>query len=308
MPSSHRAASGYTGRFAPSPSGPLHAGSLVAAMASYLDARSHGGLWLLRIEDIDTQRIAPGSDRIIMQQLQALGMLWDGAPVWQSQRAAAYQSAFQALQAQGLVYGCACTRKDIDQALAAQSSGHNPDSPSTPAEGLHERPYPGTCRAGLAPGRQARAWRFRTAPGIESFIDRWLGPQRQDVQHDVGDFILKRADGLWAYQLAVVVDDGAQDISDIVRGTDLLDSTARQQMLARRLGIAYPRVMHVPLVLDAAGRKLSKQNHAPALDCHRPVETLNAAWTQLGFQALPATDPESFWRAALPLWAARFRL
>ncbi len=275
----------YTGRFAPSPSGPLHAGSLVTAMASYLDARAHRGRWLLRIEDIDTPRVAAGADRLIMGQLQALGMPWDEAPVWQSHRYAAYQAAFDMLAAQGLIYGCSCTRKE----LFAQT-------------------YPGTCRNGLPPGRIARAWRFRVSTGIEQFDDRWLGAQEQDVEHEVGDFILKRADGLWAYQLAVVVDDTEQGISDIVRGTDLLTSTARQQMLARHLGRPYPRVMHVPLVIDAHGRKLSKQNHAAAMDCTHPLATLNTAWRHLGFDALAAPDTQAFWVTAQYRWAARFSI
>ncbi|SHH71938.1 tRNA glutamyl-Q(34) synthetase GluQRS [Pollutimonas bauzanensis] len=273
----------YRGRFAPSPSGPLHDGSLLAAMASFLDARAHEGQWLLRMEDIDAPRVIPGADRVIMGQLQALGMQWDDAPVWQSQRMKLYQAAFDALAAQNLVYGCACTRQELSWGA-----------------------YPGTCRAGLLPGRQARSWRFKVPPGTEYFHDRWQGPQRQDVAAEVGDFIVKRADGLWAYQMVVVVDDGEQGITDIVRGTDLLDSTARQRILARRLNISYPRVMHVPLLLDEAGRKLSKQNHAMALDLVNPVRTLNKAWQALGFQALPETGLEAFWRAAQGQWARRF--
>ncbi|NLC35707.1 MAG: tRNA glutamyl-Q(34) synthetase GluQRS, partial [Alcaligenaceae bacterium] len=197
-----RNTSGYRGRFAPSPSGPLHNGSLLAAMASYLDARAHGGQWLLRIEDIDTPRVVTGADTFIMRQLQALGMHWDAPPVWQSQRLPLYQKAFQRLQAQGCVYGCACTRRMLD-------SG----------------PYPGTCRNGLPAGQQARSWRLLVPEGTEYFTDRWQGPQSQDIARETGDFILRRADGLWAYQFVVVVDDGQQGISHIVRGTDLLDST-----------------------------------------------------------------------------------
>jgi glutamyl-Q tRNA(Asp) synthetase len=329
----------YTGRFAPSPSGPLHAGSLVAAMASYLDARAHQGRWLLRIEDIDTPRVVPGADRLIMGQLQALGMQWDEAVVWQSHRHAAYQAAFDALATQGLVYGCACTRKELFAGIYRGGGGEEmePMASMAPTRGaatgaatkdmpvIHVAaplvganagvdtdtavaPYPGTCRNGLPPGRTARAWRFRVSTGIERFDDRWLGAQQQDVEREVGDFILKRADGLWAYQLAVVVDDTEQGVSDIVRGTDLLSSTARQQMLARHLGRAFPRVMHVPLVIDAQGRKLSKQNHAPALDCTRPLVMLNAAWQQLGFEAVAVPDTQAFWAAAQGRWAARFSI
>lgn len=275
----------YKGRFAPSPSGPLHDGSLLAAMASFLDAKAHGGQWLLRIEDIDTPRVVPGADRTIMGQLQALGMQWDGEPVWQSRRLKLYQRAFDTLDAQSLVYGCACTRQEL--AIGA---------------------YPGTCRNGLPEGRQARAWRFKVPPGIEHFDDRWQGPQQQDVATEVGDFIIKRADGLWAYQLVVVVDDGDQGITDIVRGTDLLDSTARQQILARCLHIPYPRVLHVPLLLDDAGRKLSKQNHATALNLTQPLSTLNKAWQALGFEPLTDTSVPSFWQTAQSRWAARFKL
>ena len=272
----------YRGRFAPSPSGPLHDGSLVAAMASYLDARAHGGKWLLRIEDIDTPRVVDGADHYIMQQLQTLGMHWDEPPVWQSGRLSLYQAAFEQLKAGGHVYGCACTRRML-------TGG----------------PYPGTCRNGLGEGVQPRAWRLKVPPGRRSFIDRWQGPQSQDVATEVGDFILRRADGLWAYQFVVVVDDGLQEITDVVRGVDLLDSTARQQALAELLGQVPPRVMHVPLIRDESGRKLSKQNHAPELDLSSPVRTLQRAWQALGFESFPAADIDEFWRKAVPHWAAR---
>lgn len=276
----------YRGRFAPSPSGPLHNGSLLAAMASFLDARVHRGQWLLRMEDIDTPRVVPGADRVIMNQLTKLGMHWDEEIVWQSQRLALYQAAFVSLADRDLVYGCACTRQEL------------------PAEG----PYPGTCSRGLPPGRRARAWRFRVEPGIEHFQDRWQGPQQQDVTAQTGDFIIKRADGLWAYQMVVVVDDGEQGITHIVRGHDLLDSTARQRMLARQLGIAYPEVMHVPLLRDGAGRKLSKQNHAAAMDLSHPLLTLGRAWQALGFDTLQAGSVEAFWTRAQEQWAHRYGL
>lgn len=278
-------ASMYRGRFAPSPSGPLHDGSLLAAMASYLDARAHRGKWLLRIEDIDTPRVVDGADACIMNQLQSLGMFWDETPVWQSARLPLYQNAFAQLQAQGAVYGCACTRRQL-------TGG----------------PYPGTCRNGLPEGQAARAWRLRVPDGpegSEAFTDRWQGPQSQNVGEEVGDFILRRADGLWAYQFVVVVDDGLQGITDIVRGVDLLDSTARQRILARLLGHTPPRVMHVPLLYDSEGRKLSKQNHAPALALDRPLDTLFKAWERLGFSRFPADNPDTFWARALPVWAAR---
>lgn len=279
-----RSTPAYRGRFAPSPSGPLHNGSLLAAMASFLDARVHHGQWLLRIEDIDGPRVVPGADTTIMHQLRVLGMHWDGEPVWQSRRLGLHQAAFDALLAKGEVYGCACTRQEL------------------PPDG----PYPGTCSHGLPPGRSVRAWRFRVPHGIEHFHDRWYGPQQQDVAAVTGDFIVKRADGLWAYQMAVVVDDGEQGITHIVRGADLLDSTARQRVLARHLGIEYPSVMHVPLLCDARGRKLSKQNHAAAMDIARPLTTLNKAWEALGFEALAVNDISAFWQTAMERWAARY--
>lgn len=273
----------YRGRFAPSPSGPLHDGSLVAAMASYLDARAHGGIWLLRIEDIDTPRIIRGADQFIMQQLHSLGMHWDEEPVWQSARHDLYDMAFRRLADAGLVYGCACTRRML-------SGG----------------PYPGTCRQGLRAGQTPRAWRLRVPTGIAHFIDRWQGPQSQDIAREVGDFILRRADGLWAYQFVVVVDDGLQGITDIVRGADLLDSTARQHLLAGYLGYPSPRMLHVPLLLDDRGLKLSKQNHAPALDPSNPLRTLERAWCTLGFTRLDAPDIDTFWARAVPIWANRY--
>ncbi|MBC7204372.1 MAG: tRNA glutamyl-Q(34) synthetase GluQRS [Pusillimonas sp.] len=254
-------------------------------MAGYLDARSKKGQWLLRIEDIDTPRVVPEADRTIMGQLEALGMHWDGEPVWQSQRLVHYETAFQYLLEHKRVYPCGCTRQEVGRG-----------------------PYPGTCRKGLPPGRKARAWRFRVPPGVVHFHDRWLGPQKQDVSPETGDFIIKRADGLWAYQLVVVVDDAWQRITDIVRGADLLSSTGRQIQLAHALGHDYPRVMHVPLVLDEFGQKLSKQNHAQPFDCAQPVATLNRAWQRLGFEPLVSINTaQAFWQRAIPLWASRFQ-
>lgn len=289
----------YRGRFAPSPSGPLHAGSLVAALASWLDARAHRGQWLLRIEDIDTPRIQAGASETIMAQLPALGLHWDGDILWQSQRDAAYRQAFAILMSQTLIYGCGCTRREIaDSALRGQSGTLS-----------DERPYSGICRQGLAPGRQARAWRLTVPAGIERFEDRWLGAQSQDVAHAVGDFVLKRADGLWAYQLAVVVDDSAQGVTYVVRGQDLLSSTARQRVLARLLGLPQVRVMHVPLRLDpATGLKLSKQNAAPAIDTSQPLSALMDAWQALGFASFDANTPDAFLSQATAYWATRFKI
>jgi glutamyl-Q tRNA(Asp) synthetase len=293
----------YVGRFAPSPSGPLHAGSLVAALASYLDARAHHGLWKIRIEDVDRPRTVVGADRFILRQLDTLGLQGDGEIIWQSQRDALYQQAFDALARRGLVYGCACTRREIALASEAMETALPVDGDRSDSE----RPYAGTCRPGLAPGRIPRAWRLRVPQAVETFHDRWLGPQQQDVERAVGDFVLKRADGLWAYQLAVVVDDAAQGVTDIVRGADLLSSTARQRVLARLLGVHLPRVMHVPLVVDAvSGLKLSKQNHAAALDLAQPLQTLAQAWRALGFQPLAAASVQQFLGEATAHWARRF--
>ena len=275
----------YVGRFAPSPTGPLHAGSLVAALASWLDARAHErGRWLLRIEDVDTPRCVPGADEFIQQQLATLGLLPDEPPVWQSHRGGLYAAALARLQAAGRAYPCACSRRDIDAALAAAGVRH---------ERHGERVYPGTCRQGLA-GRPARAWRALTAgAGRIDWVDRRLGLQSQDLEAEVGDFVLKRADGLWAYQLAVVVDDADQGITDIVRGEDLADNTPRQIWLQRLLGLPTPRYLHTPLVLAADGQKLSKQNGAAALDLAEPLQTLRTAAGRLGLRLEAATLPEA---------------
>lgn len=265
-------ASRYRGRFAPSPTGPLHAGSLVAALASWLDARAHGGQWLVRMEDVDTPRCIAGADQHLLQQLAACGLHPDQPPVWQSQRSALYQAALEKLLEKSLAYPCACSRKDIETALAHQGM-------AKPRNG--ELVYPGTCRTGLQ-GRAARAWRLRTSAALVPWTDRRLGPQVQDVHTEVGDFVLRRADGLWAYQLAVVVDDAAQGITHVVRGEDLADNTARQILLQRALDLPTPIYMHTPLVLGANGEKLSKQNGAAALNLSQPLATLNDAAHALG--------------------------
>jgi glutamyl-Q tRNA(Asp) synthetase len=256
----------------------LHAGSLVAALASWLDARAHGGTWLVRIEDVDTPRCVPGADTLILQQLAACGLVSDEPVVWQSQRGALYQAALDQLIKQGRAYPCACSRKDIETALAAQGVAR---------ERHHAAVYPGTCRPerGGLQGRPARAWRFRVPDGAEATVhwtDRRLGQQVQDVATEVGDFVLKRADGLWAYQLAVVVDDGAQRITHVVRGQDLTDNTPRQLLLQRALGLPTPAYLHTPLVLSPNGEKLSKQNGAQPLDLSDPLAALNAAAGVLG--------------------------
>jgi glutamyl-Q tRNA(Asp) synthetase len=265
----------YIGRFAPSPTGPLHVGSLVAALASWLDARAHGGQWLVRVEDVDTPRCIAGADQRIIQQLATCGLVPDAPVMWQSQRSGAYHAALDALIAKGWAYPCGCSRKEIEDAQALM--GHTRERHTAAV-------YPGTCRDGLN-GKAARAWRLNVQRVIDdlqlttplTWQDRLLGPQQQDVAKDVGDFVLRRADGLWAYQLAVVVDDAAQGITHIVRGEDLTDNTARQIVLQRALGLPTPSYMHTPLVLGENGEKLSKQNGAEALDLSDPLAPLNQA-------------------------------
>ena len=308
---------GYIGRFAPSPTGPLHAGSLVAALASWLDARAHGGRWLVRIEDVDTPRCIPGAAEQMLAQLAACGLRPDAPPLWQSTRNAAYQGALQMLLAAGRAYPCGCTRHDVDLALAAQGQPH---------ERFAERIYPGTCRDGLH-GKPARAVRLRVNPRIDpqtdrrtgqdradtpiTWHDRRLGPQQQHLATAVGDFVLRRADGCWAYQLAVVVDDAAQGITDVVRGQDLADNTARQIHLQRCLGLALPRYLHTPLVLGPDGHKLSKQNGARAIDTADPAAALAAlaqAWQHLGQPPICASEQADWLAGAVAAWADAGRL
>jgi glutamyl-Q tRNA(Asp) synthetase len=288
--------SAYVGRFAPSPTGPLHAGSLVAALASWLDARAHGGRWLVRIEDVDRPRCVRGADTLILQQLAACGLQPDAAPWWQSQRDAAYAQALQSLVEGGAAYSCGCTRRDIETALAARGRLH---------ERFAERPYPGTCRQGLQ-GKPARAWRLR-AEVVVHWTDRRLGAQQQDVGAEVGDFVLQRADGLWAYQLAVVVDDAAQAITHVVRGEDLADNTPRQLLLQQALGVAAPAYLHTPLVLGGDGHKLSKQNGAQALDLGQPLQALQAAGRVLGLAVAPAPTLAEWLGTAVAAWAGMMR-
>ena len=287
----------YRGRFAPSPTGPLHAGSLVAALASWLDARAHGGQWLIRVEDVDTPRCVPGADAVILAQLAAFGLVPDQPPGWQSTRSALYASALARLLATDRAYPCGCTRADIAQALAQQGAAR---------ERHGELVYPGTCREGLH-GKPARAVRLRTDDDVAriEWHDRRLGALRQDVADAVGDFVLKRADGLWAYQLAVVVDDAAQGITHVVRGEDLADNTPRQIHLQRALGLPTPRYLHTPLVRGTDGDKLSKQNGAQAVETHEPLRALNAAAQVLGLR--PNGDTRDAWLAdAAQQWRARW--
>jgi glutamyl-Q tRNA(Asp) synthetase len=293
----------YRGRFAPSPTGPLHAGSLVAALASWLDARAHGGTWLVRIEDVDTPRCAPGADELILNQLASLGLLPDEPAEWQSARQPHYEAALARLVAEGWAYPCGCSRSDIAQVLADRGLTR---------ERHGDLVYPGTCRNGLR-GKPARAMRLLTAPAISApattlsidWHDRRLGAQHQDVTHTVGDFVLRRADGLWAYQLAVVVDDAAQGITHVVRGEDLADNTPRQIHLQRVLGLPTPSYLHAPLVLGADGEKLSKQNGARALDVSDPLSTLRAAGLALGLDVEGGDVPSWLAKAAFA-WRNRW--
>ena len=287
----------YLGRFAPSPTGPLHAGSLVAALASWLDTRQQGGQWLVRIEDVDTPRCIAGADKDMLQQLAICGLQSDAPVLYQSSRSLAYQQALDTLVAKGWAYACGCSRKDIEDA-----QGERPRHSAAV--------YPGTCRDGLK-GKTARAWRLNVQKVISDLTlptpciwqDRWLGSQQQDVAQEVGDFVLKRADGLWAYQLAVVVDDAFQCITHVVRGADLADNTPRQMLLQQALGLSTPFYMHTPLVLGTDGEKLSKQNGAQALDLSSPIAALNAAAKVLGLPAFHGACEQALthW-AGLEIW------
>ena len=295
----------YVGRFAPSPTGALHSGSLVAALASWLDARAQGGRWLVRIEDLDAPRNVAGAAEQILEQLDRCGLRADGVPMRQSARTSLYEQALNRLLAADLAYPCGCSRRDRELAGSpAEARRHRHD----------ERVYPGTCRNGLK-GKPARSVRLRTDRGPDDgrssaqidWTDRRLGAMRQDVGREVGDFVLRRADGVWAYQLAVVVDDAAQGITDVVRGEDLAGNTARQILLQRNLGLPTPRYLHTPLVLAASGEKLSKQTGAAALDLADPLAALRAAGAVLGLEARGTTLAE--WLAsAVADWRRRWPL
>jgi len=280
----------YRGRFAPSPTGPLHFGSLVAALASCCDARAAGGEWSVRIEDVDTPR---SRDRIadkMLATLEAYGFEWDGEVVRQSKRAALYQAALDSLAARGQIFACACTRRELETA---------------PFGVVGERRYRGTCRNGVAPGRKGRAWRLIVTDQPIGFHDRLQGWQEQHLDRDIGDFIVKRADGVFAYQLAVVVDDAAQCITHVVRGADLLASTPRQVWLQRQLGVPTPSYLHHPVAILPTGEKLSKQTGAQPLDDADPLPALVRAWDFLA-QPQPPAAPASvteFWQWARSAWA-----
>ncbi len=277
----------YHGRFAPSPTGPLHFGSLVAALASWLDARAAGGLWSVRIEDVDAPRTVPGATDAILATLAACGLAWDGEVLHQSRRRARYAEALERLRAGGHVYGCRCSRREI--------------ADSAP-RGIEGAVYPGTCRTlGLTAG-PPQAARFRVAPGEVAFDDRVQGRIAQDVAKEVGDFVLLRRDGLHAYQLAVVVDDADQGVTDVVRGADLLASTPRQILLQRALGHPTPRYLHFPVATDARGEKLSKQNRAPALEGAAAAAHLPAALAFLGQDVAAGATPAEVLAEAVRRW------
>lgn len=281
----------YIGRFAPSPTGRLHLGSLLAAVASYLAARSVGGQWLVRMEDLDPPREQPGAAADILATLKTFGLDWDGEVVYQSQRHALYQAALDDLYARDLVYPCYCSRKEV------MAEGR---------EGADGCVYAGHCRSAVSPRdpRKAPAWRLKVPNQDIGFVDELMGPYRQNLAQDIGDFVLKRADGEWAYQLAVVVDDADQSVSHIVRGRDLLVCTPRQQYLQQVLGYPQPAYAHLPLLTNALGQKLSKQTLAPALDSHAVMQQLQAVLGYLGVRLVAADydTPQALLAAAVPLW------
>jgi len=280
----------YRGRFAPSPTGPLHFGSLVAAVGSCLQAKSRGGEWLVRIEDIDPPREVRGAADDILRTLDAFGFEWDGEIMYQRRRSEAYRDALDQLQVRGTLYGCACTRKEIADSSVA---------------GIEGPVYPGTCRAGRSEGRSIKALRVRTDGATVEFDDLWQGKIARQIETDYGDFVVRRADGLFAYQLAVVVDDAEQGITEVVRGADLLESTPRQIHLQTLLGLPTPRYAHLPTAVNAQGEKLSKQTLAAPIDAKNSLPELIRVLVFLG-QAPPAelrdADLEALWFWAIGNW------
>lgn len=283
----------YRGRFAPSPTGPLHFGSLVAALGSCLDARAAGGEWWLRIEDVDAPRCSRTAADGILRDLEAFGFAWDGPVIWQSARDTDYARVLARLRELGRVFPCGCTRRE----LADSQMGMTADGAVL---------YPGTCRDGLPAGREARAWRLRVDRECVAFDDQVQGRIETDLAREVGDFVLRRADGLFAYQLAVVVDDAEAGITHVVRGADLLASTPRQIFLQQCLGLPTPRYAHLPVVLNAAGEKLSKQTLAGPVDAARPVPQLYSALRFLGQsppEDLAGCALGEFWVWAIAHWS-----
>lgn len=278
------------GRFAPSPTGPLHFGSLIAALGSYLNVKAAGGTWRVRVEDIDPPREVVGAADDILRTLEFYGFEWDGDILYQSRRRDAYEAALDGLRRAKLLYACDCTRKEI-----ADSS----------VRGIEGPVYPGTCRAGILNGRDARAWRVRTDATRIEFTDLVQGLQSTILQRDIGDFVVRRVDGLYAYQLVCVVDDAEQGITEVVRGADLLTSTARQMYLEKLLNLPMPVYVHLPVALNDQGEKLSKQTLAESLPRTRPVQLLWQALAFLG-QEPPrewqAARVDEFWQLATDHW------
>jgi glutamyl-Q tRNA(Asp) synthetase len=290
----------YRGRFAPSPTGPLHFGSLVAAVGSYLEARSRGGDWLVRMEDLDRPREVAGAADEILRALEALGFEWDEPVLYQSRRDFAYGEALSKLKRAGTVFPCACTRKDIADSVSAFGSGAKGET--------HELVYPGTCREGLPPGREGRAIRVRVEDVVIGFDDALQGRVERNLARACGDFVMRRADGVYAYQLAVVVDDAEQEVTDVVRGADLLDSTPRQIHLQRLLGVPTPNYMHLPVAVNAEGEKLSKQTLAAAIDPAKGAQALADALAFLGNappEKLRKARAADVWSWAIEHWDAR---
>lgn len=278
------------GRFAPSPTGPLHFGSLIAAVASYVDARAAGGQWRLRIDDVDRTRCQPGADAMIRATLEDFGLQWDGPVQTQDARRSRYEAVLETLIARGQAYPCGCTRREV---AALGREGH---------AGMI---YPGTCRHGLPAGREARSWRFRTEAGRLMLHDRLGAPIAINVHEDIGDFILRRGDGLHAYHLAMVIDDADLGVTDVVRGGDLWAATAPQVALQQALGLPTPRYLHLPIARDTGGRKLSKTNGAPPIDRRRPAPALRAALLFLGQsppEALETATPSEILAWATAHW------
>jgi len=299
----------YRGRFAPSPTGPLHAGSLASALGSWLDARSNQGAWLVRIEDLDVPRCIAGMDQRILAQLRACGLFWDEEVIWQSHRLKAYESALETLYGLQQIYPCTCSRQQITSALSSQGKLRARNQ---------EQVYPGTCRNGHVWQAQfpntssGSAWRLALKPNQQiCFTDAEFGLQAQDLNRDVGDFVLRRADGIIAYQLAVVVDDAMQGITHIVRGADLLSNTARQIYLQGILGDPRPHYRHLPLVLDPHGEKLSKQTQATEINTASAaavLQTLQTAALHLGLNGINNGQGQTIaeWlMQATHAWAAR---
>ncbi len=279
----------YRGRFAPSPTGPLHFGSLVAAVGSFLRARHCGGDWLVRMEDLDPPREVPGAAEEILRALAALGLDWDGEVAVQSRRTARYERALERLAAGGWTYRCNCSRAELRRKGRGGALGPI---------------YPGTCRRSPPAATTAAAVRVKTGDDVIAFHDQIQGPYAQNLAREVGDFVVHRADSLFAYQLAVVVDDAAQGVTEVVRGTDLLDSTPRQVHLQRLLDLPTPGYCHLPIAVDAAGAKLSKQTGAAPVDSERPTPALRAALAFLGQPSPPPrlSDPGALLRWAVGRW------